>query len=43
MIEIHLPPREEVLRIGGVGPALVQLWPSFDALVLAIQKILNAT
>jgi uncharacterized membrane protein len=29
VIEIHLPPREEVLRIGGVGPALVQLWPSY--------------
>src|SRR6188474_1792450 len=29
VIEIHLPPHEEVLRIGGVGPALLQLWPSY--------------
>ena len=29
VIEIRLPPHEEVLRIGGVGPALLQLWPSY--------------
>ena len=29
VIEIHLPPHDEVLRMGGVGPALVQLWPSY--------------
>ena len=29
MIEIRLPPHEEVLRIGGVGPALLSLWPSY--------------
>ncbi len=29
VIEIRLPPHQEVLRIGGVGPALLQLWPSY--------------
>lgn len=29
VIEIRLPPHEEVLRIGGVGPALLHLWPSY--------------
>ena len=29
IIEIRLPPHEEVLRIGGVGPALLSLWPSY--------------
>ena len=29
VIEIRLPPHEEVLRLGGVGPALLQLWPSY--------------
>jgi uncharacterized membrane protein len=29
VIEIRLPPHEEVLRIGGVGPVLLQLWPSY--------------
>jgi uncharacterized membrane protein len=29
IIEIRLPPHEEVLRLGGVGPALVSLWPSY--------------
>ena len=29
VIEIRLPPHEEVLRMGGVGPALLQLWPSY--------------
>ena len=29
VIEIRLPPHEEVLRIGGVGPALLRLWPSY--------------
>ena len=29
VIEIRLPPHDEVVRIGGVGPALLQLWPSY--------------
>ena len=29
VIEIHLPPHEEVLRLGGVGAALASLWPSY--------------
>jgi uncharacterized membrane protein len=29
VIEVRLPPHEEVLRIGGVGPALLSLWPSY--------------
>jgi uncharacterized membrane protein len=29
VIEIRLPPHEEVVRVGGVGPALVGLWPSY--------------
>jgi uncharacterized membrane protein len=29
VIEIRLPPHDEVLRVGGVGPALLQLWPSY--------------
>lgn len=29
VIEIRLPPHEEVLRIGGVGPTLLHLWPSY--------------
>jgi uncharacterized membrane protein len=29
VIEIRLPPHEEVLRMGGVGPALLSLWPSY--------------
>jgi TMEM175 potassium channel family protein len=29
VIEIRLPPHEDVVRIGGVGPALVGLWPSY--------------
>ena len=35
VIEIHLPPHEEVLRIGGVGPALLQLWPSYVGYVIS--------
>jgi uncharacterized membrane protein len=29
VIEIRLPPHDEVLRIGGVGPTLLRLWPSY--------------
>src|SRR5688572_23815143 len=29
VIEIHLPPHEEVLRLGGVAAALASLWPSY--------------
>jgi uncharacterized membrane protein len=29
VIEIRLPPREEILQLGGVGAALVSLWPSY--------------
>lgn len=29
VIEIRLPPHEEVLRLGGVGAALASLWPSY--------------
>jgi TMEM175 potassium channel family protein len=29
VIEVRLPPHEDVLRIGGVGPALLSLWPSY--------------
>ena len=29
VIEVRLPPHEEVLRIGGVGLALLSLWPSY--------------
>jgi uncharacterized membrane protein len=35
VIEIRLPPHEEVLRIGGVGPALLQLWPSYVGYVIS--------
>ena len=35
VIEIHLPPHDEVLRIGGVGPALLQLWPSYVGYVIS--------
>src|SRR4030095_16492728 len=35
VIEIRLPPHEEVLRIGGVGPALLQLWPSYVGYALS--------
>ncbi len=35
VIEIRLPPREEVLRIGGVGSALLQLWPSYVGYVIS--------
>jgi hypothetical protein len=35
VIEIHLPPHEEVVRIGGVGPALLQLWPSYVGYVIS--------
>jgi uncharacterized membrane protein len=29
VIEIRLPPHEEVLQMGGVGAALLHLWPSY--------------
>jgi uncharacterized membrane protein len=29
IIEIHVPPREEVLAVGGLAPALAHLWPSY--------------
>ena len=29
VIEIRLPPHEEVLRLGGVAVALAHLWPSY--------------
>ena len=29
VIEIHLPPHEEVMRLGGVAAALASLWPSY--------------
>lgn len=35
VIEIRLPPHEEVVRIGGVGPALLQLWPSYVGYVIS--------
>jgi uncharacterized membrane protein len=35
VIEIRLPPHEEVLRVGGVGPALLQLWPSYVGYVIS--------
>ena len=35
VIEIRLPPHEEVLRIGGVGPALLQLWPSYVGYIIS--------
>jgi TMEM175 potassium channel family protein len=35
VIEIRLPPHEEVLRIGGVGSALLQLWPSYVGYVIS--------
>jgi uncharacterized membrane protein len=35
VIEIRLPPHDEVLRIGGVGPALLQLWPSYVGYVIS--------
>jgi uncharacterized membrane protein len=35
VIEIHLPPHEEVVRIGGVGPVLVRLWPSYVGYVIS--------
>jgi len=35
VIEIRLPPHEEVLRIGGVGPTLLQLWPSYVAYLVS--------
>ena len=34
VIEIRLPPHEEVLRIGGVGPAPVT-WPSYVGYVIS--------
>ena len=35
VIEIRLPPHDEIVRIGGVGPALVSLWPSYVAYVIS--------
>jgi TMEM175 potassium channel family protein len=29
IIEIRLPPHEELVRNGGLGPALLHLWPSY--------------
>jgi uncharacterized membrane protein len=29
IIEVHLPPPDEVARVGGLGSALLHLWPSF--------------
>ena len=42
VIEIRLPPHEEVLRIGGVGPALLQLWPSYVGYAISFIVIVQA-
>jgi uncharacterized membrane protein len=35
IIEIRLPPHEEVQRLGGVGAALAHLWPSYVGYVIS--------
>jgi uncharacterized membrane protein len=35
VIEIRLPPHEEVVRMGGVGTALLKLWPSYVGYVIS--------
>ena len=39
IIEIRLPPHEEVQRLGGVGAALAQLWPSYLGYVISFAVI----
>jgi uncharacterized membrane protein len=39
VIEIRLPPHEEVLRLGGVGAALAHLWPSYVGYVISFVVI----
>jgi uncharacterized membrane protein len=35
VIEIRLPPHEELLHLGGLGPALRHLWPSYLGYVMS--------
>jgi uncharacterized membrane protein len=35
IIEIRLPPHDEVVRRGGLGPTLLNLWPSYLAYLLS--------
>ena len=35
VIEIHLPPHDEVLRLGGVASALASLWPSYTGYAIS--------
>src|ERR1041384_6323264 len=39
VIEIHLPPQEEIARVGGLWQALVQLWPSYFGYVVSFVVI----
>jgi len=35
IIEIRLPPHDEIVRLGGLGPALLHLWPSYLAYLVS--------
>jgi uncharacterized membrane protein len=39
IIEIRLPPREDLLRMGGLAPALLHLWPSYLGYVVSFVVI----
>jgi uncharacterized membrane protein len=40
VIEIHLPPHDELQQLGGLGPALRHLWPSYLG-YLTLMKLID--